>query len=99
MALILIVLPAFTREGGPWWALIGVGVLFIVLGKRHDVASDRARRLRAAVRFHQGGIDRLDEKWRELPDDGSDLPEEIKNGAIYTDDLDLFGKASLFQLL
>lgn len=99
VALILVVLPAFTRQSGPWWALIGVAVLFIVLGKRHDVASDRARRLRAAVRFYQGGLDRLNEKWRELADDGTDLPDTIKSAAIYSDDLDLFGKASLFQLL
>lgn len=99
VALILVVLPLFVRNSGPWWALIGVAVVFIILGKQHDKALDRSRRLRAMVRFHQEGLDRLNEKWRSFKDDGADLPDSIKRAALYGDDLDLFGPASLFQLL
>lgn len=99
IALVLVLLPVFVKSGGPWWALIGVALAFLWLGKQHDLASHRIRRARAAVRFYQDGIARRDEKWRNLPDDGSDLPDSIKSGTIYADDLDLFGKASLFQLL
>src|SRR5687767_2802399 len=99
VALILLILPLFTRQGGPWWGLFGVAIAFIWLGKWHDRASERARRLRASVRFYQGGLDRLLERWRTLPDDGKDLPDELKKRALYSDDLDLFGPASLFQLV
>jgi hypothetical protein len=99
VALILVILPLFTRGSGPWWSLIGVGLVFLILGKQHDRASDRARRLRAAVRFHQESLDRLSEKWRAFADDGADLPDSLKRDALYSDDLDLFGPASLFQLL
>lgn len=99
VTLVLVILPLFTRSGAAWWALVPVAGLFVVLGKLHDVAFTRVRRLRASVRFYEQGLARLDEKWRTFTDDGRDLAEALGPRAIYAEDLDLFGPASLFQLL
>lgn len=98
----LILLPLYTRDGGPWWALIPVAGAFLVLGALHARATDRERRARAAAAYWQAEKDRLEEKWRELPDQGRDLlPAASSFDAQLglAGDLDLFGPASLFQLI
>ncbi|MCK6552066.1 DNA mismatch repair protein MutS [Myxococcota bacterium] len=99
VTLILVILPLFTRSGAAWWALIPVAGIFVILGKWHDGAFTRVRRLRASVRFFEQGLARLREEWRTFTDDGRELGEALAGRAIYTEDLDLFGPASLFQLL
>jgi MutS-like protein len=99
LALILIILPLFLRSDWPWWGLVPLFFAFIVLGVKLDRAFDERRRLAAAVRFYKHGIDRLEERWRELPDRGDDLKDTLGASCPYAGDLDLFGSASLFQLL
>lgn len=99
LTLLLVVLPLFTRDGWPWLALLPVGAVFVFLGIRHDRAAARQRRSRAAVRYYEQAIDRLEERWRSLPDDGAELGRELSGRAMFAEDLDLFGPASLFQLL
>jgi hypothetical protein len=97
-ALILILLPLFTKEGSPWLGLIPVAAAFLVLGKLQDRAFEKERRSAGAARFHREALDRIEEKWRELPDHGQDLADDLPP-AHYAGDLDLFGKASLYQLV
>lgn len=96
-AALLVFLPLYTRGAGPWWGLLVLGAGFVALGVRQDRAFDRRRRMTAAVRFYREGVARLDETWRQdVPDTGHDL---AASRAGYASDLDLFGPASLFQLL
>ncbi len=104
VALVLVVLPFVTREGTPWWGLIPIALAFLVLGRIHDRLSDRLRRARAAADYHHQEIERLEERWRSLPDVGADVAPseadpESRARAQLAVDLDLFGPASVFQLL
>lgn len=99
LAVALIIWPLFSREGDAWWGLVPVALLFLALGKWHDRAFERRVSLSASTRFYRTALDGFEEKWRELPDDGADLSSIGREGSTYADDLDLFGPASLFQLL
>jgi MutS domain V len=79
-----------------WFAVGGLAVLFGVLVVVHQQAFARRARAMAVQRFHERGIDRLTGKWREHPRDGASFrtPDHP-----YSGDLDVFGRASLFQLL
>ncbi len=101
ITLALVLLPLYTRDSGPWWALIPVGVAFLFLGSMHARATDRERRGRAAAAYWQAEKDRLEEKWRDFPDQGRDLlplTDGFDARIGLAGDLDLFGPASLFQL-
>lgn len=109
VAAVLVVLPLFLRHGGPWWALLGLLLVFVGLGRGHDRVQRRVRRLSAGVVYLGRELARLEERWRELPDTGSDLdpvlqPDHVEDDvgvrqAHLAGDLDVFGPASLFQLL
>jgi hypothetical protein len=99
VALLLILLPLITRDAGPWWGLIVVFLGFLGLGKVQDGALERRRVHRAKERYHGDAVRRWEESWRELPDRGADVGAAWQGGLHYADDLDLFGEASLFQLL
>ncbi len=99
IALGLVLMPMFTRDGTPWWGLIPVAAAFIALGRAMDRVFDRRRRATASVAYYREGLDRFEEKWRQLPDDGADLKAGLRSSEDYADDLDLFGPASVFQLL
>lgn len=111
IAVVLVLLPLFVRHGGPWWALLGMLGLFVWLGRWHDRVQKRVRRLSASVVFFGRELARLEERWRELPDTGVDLDPVLSlehasdsdandvQQAHLAGDLDVFGRASLFQLL
>lgn len=99
LALALILLPLYTRDGSPWWGLIPVAAGFIALGLAQDRVFERRRRAAASVKFYREGLDRLEDRWRGLADDGADLKAELRSPEDYADDLDLFGPASLYQLV
>jgi hypothetical protein len=111
VAATLLILPLFLRHGGPWWALLALLAGFVWLGNRHDRVQRRVRSLSASVTFFGRELDRLEERWRDLPDTGADLDpvlsEELAPDsdaqrvqlAHLAGDLDVFGPASLFQLL
>ena len=99
IALALLVMPLFTRDGTPWWGLIPVGVAFVALGVAQDRVFERRRRAAASVLYYRQSLDRIEEKWRKLPDNGADLKDTLRTPEDYADDLDLFGPASVFQLV
>ncbi len=98
LTLVVVVLPVVTREGYVWWLLVPLFLFFFVLGKFQERALARTRRFEAAAQFFRGSLDRLDERWRDFADDGEDLASMAED-LSYAKDLDLFGPASLFQLL
>lgn len=79
-----------------WWWLFPPAVVFGVLVERHD----RVVRGRAAVSrsmaFYDRGLARLEDRWAGTGESGDRFADE---GHVYTNDLDLFGRGSLFELL
>jgi hypothetical protein len=79
-----------------WLGVIGLVGLFVVLVVLHQRTFARRGRAAAVQRFHDRGIARLSGKWTEHARDGAAF------GSVdhpYSGDLDVFGKASLFQLM
>ena len=72
------------------------GVLFAILVKRHERvlrARDLAQR---AVDFYTRGLARIDDRWMG----GGETGERFRDDAhLYANDVDLFGRGSLFELL
>jgi len=99
LAFVLLLLPLAVRTSWPWWALVALVPVFIVLGVVHSRTERRQNRHRALREFHEGELARLEERWRLLPDDGADLSPRDARSAGRAGDLDLFGRASLFQRL
>jgi hypothetical protein len=78
-----------------WWLLIPF-CTFIGLMAWHSQVLQRLQRLKRAVDFYERGIARLDERWEGAGEPG-DLFRDPSHP--YSEDLDLFGKGSLFELL
>jgi MutS domain V len=96
-------------------ALVTAGILWLALSQHVSLAFlaipaaiflalviahsrlDRIRKsAKRAVDYYQRGLDRLDDNWTSSGESG----ERFRDGTHpYADDLDLFGSASLFQLL
>jgi len=83
----------------PRAAWIGVAVLVVVFAAlvvQHGRVIAQRDRFAAALRFHARGIARLDGKWHDDPSTGESFSTP---NHPYAGDLDVFGRASLFQLL
>jgi hypothetical protein len=77
----------------------GVGVataMFVGLVVVHARVHEADRLARASLRFHQRGLARLGRAWDDLPT--TSLRFEVADHP-YTHDLDIFGRASLMQLV
>ncbi|HEY1307102.1 MAG TPA: hypothetical protein VGF24_26285 [Vicinamibacterales bacterium] len=78
------------------WLLLIPVVGFGVLVQRHDTvirARDAAAR---AVAFYERGLARIEDRWHGTGEPGERFLDE---GHPYANDLDLFGRGSLFELL
>ncbi|MDT8716180.1 DNA repair protein [Clostridium sp. 19966] len=67
---------------------------FVYLVKAHQKAIDKKRRIDTVIEINNKGIARLEGKWKEFQDDGKEFSDAEHP---FCDDLDLFGKSSLFQ--
>jgi hypothetical protein len=79
-----------------WLGVVGCVVLFgalVVLHARIHAKKDKAA---AAMRFHERALARMAGKWRSLPSTGERWAVATHP---YAGDLDVFGRASLFQRL
>jgi hypothetical protein len=79
----------------PWW-LIPPAVLFLALVLWHQFVFVRLGNARRAVLFHERGLARLEDRWQGQGEAGDRfrVPDHV-----YADDLDIFGKGSLYELL
>ncbi len=79
-----------------WAALAGVAAAFVALVLLHARVIDARERASAALRFHERGLARLDQAWDKLPTRSERFrsPDHPFSG-----DLDVFGHASLMQLV
>jgi hypothetical protein len=82
--------------GAPVWLFALPVSCFVALAVWHDRvlrAYDRAAR---AMAFYDHGIARLEDRWHDLGETGDRF---LNEDHLYSRDLDIFGPASLFQLL
>ena len=78
-----------------WWLLAPV-VVFVWL-VRHHARVLRARELASrGIAFYERGLARLDDRWAGTGESGERFRDD---GHVYANDLDLFGRGSLFELL
>jgi hypothetical protein len=83
-----------------WWLLIPLAV-FVALVIIHARVVERLERSKRAIQFYERGVARMQNRRVEGKWTGSrDSGERFRNPAhVYAEDLDLFGKGSLFELL
>jgi hypothetical protein len=79
----------------PWWLLVPA-FGFIALVAWHSRVQLQIRHFQNAVRFYEHGLARLDERWEAIGVPGD---HHNDHSHPYANDLDLFGRGSLFQLL
>lgn len=79
----------------PWWLVLPLAI-FAGLVIVHARVVERLERSLRAAQFYDRGIARLEDRWMGTGETG----ERFRDPAhVYADDLDLFGKGSLFELL
>ena len=78
-----------------WWLLLPV-TAFVALVIYHETILRRQGQARRAADFYRKGLDRIADKWIGQGETGERFhdPEHV-----YCEDLDLFGRGSLFELL
>ena len=83
-----------------WWLLLPVAV-FASLVVLHARVVERLERSKRAVQFYERGLARLEDRWMGLREPGTgEAGERFRDpDHLYSEDLDLFGKGSLFELL
>ena len=83
--------------GGPsgWW-LVPLIAIFTLLGARLQRAEVETTRLERAVSHYERGLARIEGRWDEASETGERFADPKH---LYARDLDLFGPASLFQLI
>jgi hypothetical protein len=69
-------------------------ILFIYMVLQHDRLIGKRKYSTLLVRINDEALCRLKGEWTDFPDDGSEFSDEAHS---YTQDLDVFGKGSLFQ--
>jgi hypothetical protein len=78
-----------------WWLLLPL-VLFLALAVAHDRVSRSLAAAGRGVSYNERALARVENRWMGSGDQG-DRFRDPKH--IYADDLDLFGRGSLFELL
>ncbi len=86
----------FGRDAlGAWWLLVPV-VAFVALVIWHERVIKRRTLAERAIRFYDRGLARIKDAWAGSGDSG----EAYRNADhVYAEDLDIFGKGSLFELI
>lgn len=77
-----------------WWLLVPL-VVFVVLLVRHYRVVRRRTFAERGVRFYEHGIARLNESWMGNGKQGAQF---LDPAHIHSNDLDVFGRGSLFEL-
>lgn len=79
----------------PYW-LIVPALLYVILAAVHEFVLRRKKRAEVAGDFYRRGIARIEDRWAGTGQTGESFHER---DYLYAEDLDLFGKGGLFQLL
>jgi MutS domain V len=76
--------------------LIAPVIAFVWLIRRHDRVVLLRDRATQAIRLYEHGLARLNDQWIDIGESGDRFRDDTH---VYANDLDLFGRGSLFQLL
>ena len=88
---------AFSRDlFSGWWLFVFAAAFFWVGGQLERAINARAR-LNRAILFYERGLARLNGRWAGTGGETGD--RFLHDEHLYAQDLDLFGEASLFELL
>jgi hypothetical protein len=90
---------AFVSLGPGWipaWWLLAPVILFVGLAVAHDRVSRSLAAAARGVSYHERALARVENRWIGTGDQGERFRDPKH---IYADDLDLFGRGSLFELL
>jgi len=79
----------------PWWLLLAL-LLFLVIAILHAKILRKRSCAERAVEFYRNGLARIEDRWIGTGQTGERIDA---NSSLYAADLDLFGQASLFELL
>jgi hypothetical protein len=96
-AVVAVAYAAFSRGLLSGWWLLAPAIAFFWAGGRLDRAVRARARLTRAVAFYERALARLDGRWTGTGGDTGD--RFFDDGHLYARDLDIFGPASLFELL
>jgi len=95
---LLMILIRGGRPGWEWWAGAGFWLLaFLAVLSPHERIVQRQRRNRELRQINEEGLLRLAREWKQLP--LPNLPEPEEEGRAMARDVNLFGRASIAQLL
>jgi hypothetical protein len=89
-----VLLLAIGWTGGSW--ILPLVVVFIGVAFAHARVLNRLDRARRSVAFYERGLARLEDRWAGTGETGERFRSESH---LYADDLDVFGRGSLFELL
>jgi hypothetical protein len=95
---LLVVVAAVSLGAGrmsPWWLLLPVAAL-VVLVVIHDRVDRALRRAARAIAHYDRALGRLQNRWIGTGSQGERFRDSRH---VFSDDLDLFGRGSLFELL
>lgn len=79
----------------PWWLLLP-GAAFVVLVIVHEGVIQARRCADRAAAFYEKGLARVEDRWAGTAEPGDRF---VDRSHPYAEDLDLFGRGSLFELL
>ncbi|MBF8301345.1 MAG: 2 protein, partial [Acidobacteria bacterium] len=78
-----------------WWLALP-GIAFAVLMHRHDRVIRAHANAQRSILFYERGLGRIEDRWAGTGEPGERFRDEHH---LYANDLDLFGRGSLFELL
>ncbi|HWB95965.1 MAG TPA: hypothetical protein VG672_04665, partial [Bryobacteraceae bacterium] len=84
-----------SKVASPYWLAVP-GVLFAILVILHDGVLRELQAARRAVSYYERLLARLDDRWVGTGEPGD---RYLRPDHPYAEDLDLFGRGSLFELL
>lgn len=87
---------AFGKDWISGWTLLVPGAAFVAMLVIHDRVARREELAKRGVRFYERGLARMDGAWMGSGKAGERFRDA---GHPYADDLDIFGRGSLFELL
>ncbi|HZQ52804.1 MAG TPA: hypothetical protein VFB14_11445 [Bryobacteraceae bacterium] len=86
----------FAQHAIPLWTLLVTVVIFIGLAVWHQRVIRRRTMATRAIQYYERGLARLADRWQGTGSSGDGFRSEAH---VYADDLDVFGKGSLFELI
>jgi MutS domain V len=96
LAAVALAIAALSVPAVSWWWVMLPAAGFVVLVVVHGAVLRRLARARAAVEYYRTALERLEHRWAGIGPGGE---RYLESAHPYAADLDLFGRASLFQLL